>query len=77
MLADGAAELLSLKVPFRGKLEQPEQNYRGNSEGVHAFGPYGLGLTWLELQEDQLFLQVATEQASWGLAFDLAQARGR
>ncbi|MCB9916089.1 MAG: hypothetical protein H6828_13255 [Planctomycetes bacterium] len=70
-LADGAADVITLRVPFHGTLERPSGNSRSEGGTVYAMGPYAMGLTWLDIVDARLVVQLTTEEGTWGLEFEL------
>lgn len=74
-LSNGSTEVFMLHVPFDGEVPQPKTNYHGTEDQVHTFGPYLLGVTWMEIVGDALEVVIGTRGKGSSVRFKLADLR--
>ena len=75
-LETGVAQTLLLNVPYRGEVPPPETNYKGSGDHIETFGPYLLGVTWLEIRGTTLRITLETRETSTSVDFNLAAIIG-
>jgi hypothetical protein len=75
-LETGVAQTLLLNVPYRGEVPPPETNYKRSGDHIETFGPYLLGVTWLEVRGTMLRITLGTRETSTTVDFDLAAIIG-
>jgi hypothetical protein len=66
------SEPLLLHVPFDGEVALPSTNYSQSEGTTHAFGPYMLGVTWLEVRGEVLQIVLGADSGACATEFDLA-----
>jgi hypothetical protein len=74
-LATGGVDVFTLHVPFDGEVPQPKTNYRGTEEQVHTYGPYLLGITWMEIVGDTLEVVLGVPGKASSVRFRLDDLR--
>ncbi len=70
------SQVLTLSVPFDGQVPKPETNYSGGDSQIHTFGPYLLGVTWLEVGGGILQIVLGTESGATAADFEITQVGG-
>ena len=71
-----------LKVPFKGRLPEPETNYSREQSPTgkdrwSTHGPHVLAITWLQVEDSRLRVTLGMEKWSRSLEFQLADVLGR
>ena len=75
-LETGVAETLLLNIPYRGEVPPPRTNYSRTGDRIETYGPYLLGVTWLEARGTVLRVVLGTSETSTSVDFDLAATIG-
>jgi hypothetical protein len=67
------SQTLTLSVPFDGEVPKPESNYSESDGQIRTFGPYLLGVTWLEVRGGILQIVLGTESGAAAVDFEITQ----